>query len=176
MAESPGEMTNEGNHGERNRDVGRTTIVRSMSDARAVNLTPQGPPSTVLPAESDELMSHYARIAELPASERRDLLAAVVMKNPRSLFGWSYLGDVGRDVMERYAYYRIGYHRGLDTLRQNGWRGSGYVRWSAPTNRGFLRCLRGLQSMAQAIGEEDEADRCAIFLQQLDPSGIPADG
>lgn len=147
-----------------------------MSDTRAVNLTPQGPPSTVLPAEPNDIMAQFARIAELPMNERRDLLVAVVMKNPRSLFGWSYLGDTGRDVMERYAYYRIGYHRGLDALRQNGWRGSGYVRWSAPTNRGFLRCLRGLQSTAAAIGENDEADRCAIFLQQLDPSGVPADG
>lgn len=147
-----------------------------MPDTRAVNLTPQGPPSTVLPAEDDDRMSQYAWIATLPVDERRDLLVAVVMGNPRSLFGWAHLGDVGRDVMERYAYYRIGYHRGLDALRQNGWRGSGYVRWSEPSNRGFLRCLRGLQHMAAAIGEVDEAERCAIFLQQLDPSGVPADG
>ncbi|MGA0878497.1 MAG: DUF3151 family protein [Ilumatobacteraceae bacterium] len=147
-----------------------------MSETRAVNLTPQGPPSTVLPAESDDIMSQYAGITALPMNERRDLLVAVVMSNPRSLFGWACLGDVGRDVLERYAYYRIGYHRGLDALRQNGWRGSGYVRWSAPTNRGFLRCLRGLQTMAAAIGEEDEAERCALFLQQLDPAGVPLDG
>ena len=47
-------------------------------------------------------------------------------------------------TIERYAYYRVGYHRGLDALRANGWRGSGYVRWSEPTNRGFLRALAGL--------------------------------
>jgi hypothetical protein len=29
--------------------------------------------------------------------------------------------------------------------------------------------------MATAIGEGDEADRCAQFLQQLDPNGVPAD-
>ena len=75
--------------------------------------------------------------------------------------------------MERYAAYRVGYHRGLDALRANGWRGSGYVRWAEPTNRGFLRALQGLSAMAAEIGEEDEAERCATFLLQLDPTGSP---
>lgn len=147
-----------------------------MTDVRAVNLTPQGPPSTILPGEPESLMSEYDGVLVRPAGERRDLLAGIVARHPRSLFGWSYLGDVGRDVLERYAFYRIGYHRGLDALRQNGWRGSGFVRWSAPTNRGFLRCLRGLRDMAALIGEQDEAERCELFLRQLDPSGIPVEG
>ena len=45
--------------------------------------------------------------------------------------------------------------------------------WAAPTNRGFLRSLRGLGQMADSIGERDEAERCATFLLQLDPSGAP---
>jgi hypothetical protein len=49
------------------------------------------------------------------------------------------------------------------------------VRWADETNRGFLRCLRGLQQMAATIGERDEAERIAVFIQQLDPSGIPTD-
>ena len=61
------------------------------------------------------------------------------------------------------------YHRGLDRLRKSGWRGSGYVRWSNETNRGFLRALEGLRSAAEAIGEIDEAQRCDEFLYQLDP-------
>jgi len=69
----------------------------------------------------------------------------------------------------------VGYHRGLDTLRASGWRGSGYVRWAEPTNHGFLRSLRGLGAMAAEIGEADEADRIHTFLLQLDPSGIPQD-
>ena len=140
-----------------------------MTDARAVNLTPQGPPSTVLPAESDALMSEYEGVLARAVEERRDLLASVVARHPRSLFGWSYLGDVGRDVLERYAFYRIGYHRGLDRLRQSGWRGSGWVRWREPTNRGFLRALDGLRRSAAVIGERDEEQRCAEFLVQLDP-------
>jgi hypothetical protein len=68
----------------------------------------------------------------------------------------------------------VGYHRGLDALRANGWRGSGYVRWEAPSNRGFLRCLSGLAQMAAAIGETAEAERCELFCAQLDPSWTPA--
>jgi hypothetical protein len=33
--------------------------------------------------------------------------------------------------------------------------------------------LLGLQKMAESIGESDEAERCHLFLLQLDPSGIP---
>ena len=102
---------------------------------------------------------------------RRDALAAVAARYPRYLDAWAELGDAGRDDIERYAYYRVGYHRGLDALRANGWRGSGYVRWSEPTNRGFLRSLAGLGAMAEAIGEADEAERIATFLVQLDPDG-----
>jgi hypothetical protein len=81
---------------------------------------------------------------------------------------------VSSDPISRYAAYRVGYHRGLDALRASGWRGSGYVRWSDPTNVGFLRCLRGLGEVAATIGEDDEAERCRQFLDQLDPSGPPA--
>ena len=60
-----------------------------------------------------------------------------------------------------------------DGLRQNGWRGSGFVRWQHPSNRGFLRALAGLQRCAEAIGERDEAERCQLFLLQLDPGWPP---
>ena len=75
--------------------------------------------------------------------------------------------------IERYAAYRVGYHRGLDRLRQSGWRGSGYVRWTHETNRGFLSALAGLAEIAGLIGERDEHERCEIFLRQLDPSWPP---
>jgi len=100
----------------------------------------------------------------------------VVASAPRYLDAWARLGEHGRDVIERYAAFRVGYHRGLDALRANGWRGSGYVRWSAESNRGFLRALRGLGAAAAEIGETDEAERIALFVAQLDPSGIPAEG
>ena len=141
---------------------------------QSINLS-SGLPTTVLPAVDRALADRLGGALDAPEAERREAVAAVVASAPRDLDGWAALGDLGRDTMERYAAYRVGYHRGLDALRANGWRGSGYVRWSEPTNRGFLRCMRGLADMAAEIGELDEAERCRTFLLQLDPSGIPAD-
>lgn len=132
-----------------------------------------GIPQTVLPAEEPVVDSRLAEAAGLAGDAHRDAVAAVAADNPRSLGAWAALGDAGRDTMESYAYYRIGYHRGLDALRQNGWRGSGYVKWEHKTNRPFLRCLDGLQRHAEMIGETDEAERCALFLRQLEPSWPP---
>lgn len=140
-----------------------------MSD-QPILLTPQGPPRTVLPFEDAAIRHALQQARAAAAGEQRDLVAAVVAAHPRSLLAWQALGDLGRDTMERYAAYRVGYHRGLDALRGNGWRGSGYVRWADESNRGFLGCLKGLGEMAAAIGEHDEADRIALFLAQLDPS------
>jgi hypothetical protein len=136
-----------------------------------INLTPQGPPRTVLPAEPAEVRHALQQAMSAAPEERRDLVAVIVARHPRSLLAWHALGELGRDTVEQYAAFRVGYHRGLDTLRANGWRGSGYVRWADETNRGFLGCLRGLGAAATAIGEIDEADRIALFLAQLDPSG-----
>ncbi|MDQ3944144.1 MAG: DUF3151 domain-containing protein [Actinomycetota bacterium] len=105
--------------------------------------------------------------------ERRAALSAVAGRWPRFLAAWASLGDCARDDVEAYACYRVAYHRGLDQLRQAGWRGSGYVRWSHPQNQGFLRALDGLRRAAGRLGEHDEEARCAEFLRQLDPEGRP---
>lgn len=139
---------------------------RRMSDIR---LTASGPPETILDPEPTEALAALAAALEVAAGDRRNAVAAVVARWPRFLDGWARLGDLARDEVEAYAAYRVGYHRGLDRLRQNGWRGSGFVRWRHGTNRGFLRALAGLAAMAERIGEQDEADRCEIFLRQLDP-------
>jgi hypothetical protein len=141
-----------------------------------VTLTPSGPPETVITEEPADVREALAdALALTDDGERREAIAAVVARHPRSLEGWARLGEAGRDVVESYAAYRVGYHRGLDTLRANGWRGSGYVRWEHPGNRGFLRALAGLQRTAAAIDEADEAERCALFLRQLDPAWPPPD-
>jgi hypothetical protein len=140
---------------------------------RPVQLTTSGPPETVLDAEPAEVLA--ALEAALASDDARTAVAAVVAAHPRFLDGWARLGQLGRDDIERYAAFRVGYHRGLDRLRANGWRGSGYVRWSHPENRGFLRALHGLATAAGRIGETDEEERCALFLRQLDPSWPPAD-
>lgn len=146
-----------------------------MSEQRPVHLTTSGPPETILDPEPPEALEALAEALSRPLDQRRDAVAAVVVRWPRMLDAWARLGALGRDDAERYAAYRVGYHRGLDRLRANGWRGSGYVRWQHETNRGFLRALDGLQRTAAAIGEQDEAERCAHFLRQLDPSWPPAD-
>jgi hypothetical protein len=139
-------------------------------------MTPEGPPTTVLPAFDAAARQALADALSQPTESRRVAVAEVVARWPRFLDAWAQLGDVARDDVEAYAYYRVGYHRGLDALRANGWRGSGYVRWADETNRGFLRSLRGLAATAERIGEQDEAERCRLFLAQLDPGGVPASG
>jgi Protein of unknown function (DUF3151) len=141
-----------------------------MSEERPIEMS-SGLPSTVLPPAEPAAREALAEALTAEPSGRRDAIAGVVARYPRFLEGWAELGDAGRDEIERYAAYRVGYHRGLDALRANGWRGAGYVRWAEPTNRGFLRSLAGLGAMAAAIGERDEAERCAQFLAQLDPDG-----
>lgn len=140
-----------------------------------VTLTPSGPPETVIAPEPADRLDALARALAAPEDDRRAAVAAVVARWPRFLDAWARLGELGRDDVEAYAAYRVGYHRGLDTLRANGWRGSGYVRWSHETNRGFLRSLAGLQELAARISEDDEAERCAHFLRQLDTAWPPTD-
>lgn len=134
-----------------------------------------GPPETVLDAEPAEALVALAAAMAQPDESRRDAISAVVGRWPEFLDGWALLGDHARDIVEAYSCYRVGYHRGLDRLRRNGWRGSGFVRWVHPTNQGFLRALAGLQASATRIGEEDEATRCMHFLHQLDPEWPPAE-
>ena len=145
-----------------------------MTD-RPVQLTTSGPPETVLDPEPADVLGALATALEAPEADRRAAVAAVVAAHPRFLDGWARLGQLGRDDIERYAAFRVGYHRGLDRLRASGWRGSGYVRWQHETNRAFLRALHGLAVAAARIGETDEQERCELFLKQLDPAWPPAD-
>lgn len=140
-----------------------------MTD-QPITLSPQGLPETVLDAEPPDAQARLAGALALPDPDRRAAVSAVVAEWPRFLDGWARLGELARDPVEGYACFRVGYHRGLDRLRQSGWRGSGYVRWEHPTNRGFLRALDGLRGCAAAIGETDEEQRCDEFLHQLEPT------
>ena len=142
-----------------------------MPDVQPVNLT-AGLPETVLPTEPPEAREALAAALQENDGDRRAAVATVVARWPRFLAAWATLGDLARDDVEAYACFRVGYHRGLDRLRQAGWRGSGYVRWRHETNRGFLRALDGLRRTAGAIGEHDEEARCREFLSQLDPDGL----
>lgn len=128
---------------------------------------PVGEPSETRIEEPEGAPVELATAGEDVAS-----IKGVAAKYPRCLAAWASLGEpllrAGHPV-DAYAYFRVGYHRGLDALRKAGWKGSGRVPWSHEGNRGFLRCLGGLGEAAAAIGEQDEAERCAQFLAQLAP-------
>ena len=136
-----------------------------------VNLSGVGPPDHQLPQVDSNWEIDLAAAVEQLDDNRRNALRGVVAKYPTYLQAWAELGDASAETIDKYMAYRVGYHRGLDALRASGWRGSGYVRWSKPSNTGFLRCLRGLGATAALIGESAEAQRCEQFLLQLDPSG-----
>jgi hypothetical protein len=91
---------------------------------------------------------------------------------PAFSLAWALLAELaleGGRTVEAYAYARTGYHRGLDALRRNGWKGYGPIPWSHEPNQGFLRCLAALARAAEDIGEEEEADRCWAFLADSSP-------
>ena len=122
----------------------------------------EGPPPTLLPADPTVE-------AELAAGADPD---SVVRAHPESSLAWAVLADQawaeGR-VVESYAFARVGYHRGLDALRRNGWKGHGPVPWDHEPNQGFLRCLAALGRAANAIGEQEEVARIGDFLTDCDP-------
>lgn len=145
-----------------------------------VNLS-SGLPETMLDPEPVDAREALAAALALPDDLRRDAVAQVATRFPRFLDAWARLGALWEDDAATggtgaasaraaaYACFRVGYHRGLDQLRQSGWRGQGYVRWGHAPNRGFLRSLAGLARAAGAAGEDDEAGRCRTFIAQLDP-------
>jgi hypothetical protein len=139
----------------------------------SIQFSGSGPPETVLPREPGEALTALEAALTEEGAARHAAVSGVVARWPRFLDGWARLGELARDDVEAYAAFRVGYHRGLDRLRQAGWRGSGYVRWRHPENRGFLRALDGLRRQAGRIGEADEEARCAEFLRQLEPAWPP---
>jgi hypothetical protein len=136
------------------------------------NLLPE-PPATLLPANTEADKA----LAEAVETGTDEAYATVAARFPAYSGGWAALAasalDAGQPVAA-YAYARTGYHRGLDALRRNGWKGHGPVPWAHEPNRGFLRCLHTLSQAAAQIGEADEAARCAQFLRDSDPAAADA--
>ncbi len=99
----------------------------------------------------------------------------VAQKFPASPAAWAAAADAADaagQVFESYAFARVGYHRGLDMLRKNGWRGQGPVPWSHEPNRGVLRALYALRRAAEKIGETSEVTRLTDLLEDADPHAI----
>jgi len=99
--------------------------------------------------------------------------ATVAAAHPTASVAWAALAEAalaGGQVITAYAYARTGYHRGLDQLRRNGWKGFGPVPFAHEPNQGFLRCVATLARAAESIGEADEHARCLDLLDDCDPA------
>ena len=132
------------------------------------------PDPTLLPAnpEADRELAEGTPAAEVAA------------RHPTVSAAWAALAEEALsrterllpDTIEAYAYARTGYHRGLDALRRNGWKGFGPVPYGHEPNRGFLRCVAALARAADTIGETDEFARCCDLLDDCDPMARAALG
>jgi hypothetical protein len=134
-----------------------------------------GPPATRLPEDP--------AAAEIGSGVP---VVDVVRAHPESPLAWATLAEqalaaaAGDGVVDpegevtAYAYARVGYHRSLDLLRRNGWKGHGPVPWEHEPNRGFLRALAALAVAAGRIGEVAEAERCSTFLRESSPTAYDA--
>ncbi len=120
-------------------------------------------PETLLPVDTGA--------ADIDAGHDVQNVAAA---HPESILAWAMLAEAaleeGRDL-EGYAFARTSYHRSLDLLRRNGWKGHGPVPWSHVPNRGFLRSLAALAEASQRFDDEVEAHRCREFLRESSPEG-----
>jgi hypothetical protein len=128
-----------------------------------------GPDPILLPADSEV-------DAELLANDNPGVVAAA---HPSASVAWAALAEeaLAEDkAITAYAYARTGYHRGLDQLRRNGWKGFGPVPYSHEPNRGFLRCVAALARAADTIGETPEYLRCLDLLDDCDPAARAAMG
>ncbi|GLW23806.1 hypothetical protein Mame01_38490 [Microbispora amethystogenes] len=126
-----------------------------------------GPPPTLLPdnAEARQMIESGAKAADVAA------------RFPAYSAAWGALADdyfASGHAVTSYAFARTGYHRGLDQLRRAGWKGHGPIPWEHEPNQGFLRCLNALARAAHAIGEKDEAERCAQFLRDSSTAAAEA--
>ena len=124
------------------------------------------PPETLLPEDPGT-----ALLAEGAEADE------VASRHPDSVAAWARLAEAaladGRDL-EGYAFARTAYHRSLDSLRRNGWRGHGPVPWTHEANRGFLHALAVLATASERLGDDAEAHRCREFLRESSREGYEA--
>ncbi|WP_141868437.1 DUF3151 domain-containing protein [Arthrobacter sp. SLBN-53] len=128
-----------------------------------------GPDPVLLPGDTEAE-------EELAAGEEPAIVAAA---HPSASVAWAALAEAAladEQPVTAYAYARTGYHRGLDQLRRNGWKGFGPVPYAHEPNRGFLRCVASLAKAAQTIGETPEYARCLDLLDDCDPGARAALG
>ncbi len=114
-----------------------------------------------------------------PGAGSTENLAAGIVAHPESPLLWALLAERELDAhagadpsafITAYAFARTGYHRSLDRLRANGWKGWGPVPFAHEPNQGVLRAIAALGHAARAIGEDAEYDRIRQMLSDADPA------
>ncbi len=114
-------------------------------------------------------------LPEDPADNLDLLDRETALSHPESPAVWAARAAVeltDGDVLIAYAYARTGYHRSLDRLRANGWKGWGPVPANHAPNRGVLKAIAMLALASEAIGDTDEYDRCRQMLSDADPGSV----
>ena len=116
-------------------------------------------------------------VEDVPA----DITVATALTHPESPVVWATLAENAiaaaasdADKVAAYAMARTGYHRSLDRLRANGWKGWGPVPFAHQPNQGVLRAIAALALASKMIDDEGEYDRCRQMLSDADPDSVPA--
>ncbi|AKK10502.1 DUF3151 domain-containing protein [Corynebacterium uterequi] len=120
--------------------------------------------------------------ADPAAAAGADLtLPETLAEYPASPLAWATHAEArlagansAEDRIVAYAFARTAYHRSLDRLRANGWKGFGPVPASHEPNQGVLRAIAALAQASQAIGDTAEYDRCRDMLVDADPAAVDA--
>ncbi|QGU03883.1 DUF3151 domain-containing protein [Corynebacterium comes] len=116
-----------------------------------------------------------------PAADSDPAAAGTAFAHPDSPLVWATRAESlldaaatgsDDDKLTAYAFARTGYHRSLDRLRANGWKGWGPVPYSHESNRAVLRSIAALARAARLIGEDAEYDRCRQMLSDADPESV----
>ena len=148
-------------------EVAYAAVMADRTDTpRPTNLL--GIPETRLPEDFVDV-----EVAALLADGDPREIARTHLDSP---LAWAILAQDAledEDEVAAYAYARTGYHRGLDALRRNGWRGQGPIPASHAPNRGFLRALVMLGETSRRLGDEAEHERVQDFLREADPTLLP---
>ena len=110
-----------------------------------------------------------------PAKGKDPLARETALAHPDSPAVWAARAErelSDGDQLVAYAYARTGYHRSLDRLRANGWKGWGPIPASHEPNRPVLKAIAMLALTSRAIGDEAEYDRCRQMLSDADPDSV----
>lgn len=128
---------------------------------------------------NDMLAPPPVHLPDDPAAGRDPLAPATAFAVPNSPDVWASKAedalaqaDTDEAKLVAYAFARTGYHRSLDRLRANGWKGWGPVPFAHPANRPVLRAIAALARAALLIGENEEYDRCRQMLSDADPAAV----